>query len=578
MNNNINENLKPKQEIVQTQNTVENQEFKELKKENNNLFNNIENFLLDECQKMKKNEMLKGLLEKIRDARKKIKEDEEKNISFLKDEKKILEEIDEILKFFKISICKIAEKYEYELERKNEVKGEYENYEKIKNLYEKLKDLLDFYDFKIRNIVDFNENLKPKQKIVQTQNAVENQELEELKNEELKNEELFNNFKNSISQNCLYTLKKMGKLEYLKEMKKLLISLKKQRNQNEKNKKYSSFSKGETEHLKEENEKLIKINEILSLLEGKTQFNEEDFKHVGILCEKINQLIDFYLKRNTFIRDEITRASMLNFNRIIKNAIHEKYPKYLNKIRQDDRYKKISYGNEDNEEDDECIEALSEIKKKCTSLIEKLPRVLGAFKEYYEIKKYDQKQISKPSFHASNYVDIEFYNLLNKFEEILCKLNMPGYLTNTCIYFLDKTIAQQNFSKKIEHIKESCVQRWDVKKNCLVSDYNELIIKAKMEYYAGLFKMCTSLIHELNNYSNSKLSENLESLVSEYIKSCTRSIEVDELEQLERKMEKNYENLEQLFNINEMSENLSNLYVSIKNLIENAKNENITLS
>ena len=68
--NNINENLEPVKEIVQTQNINENQQIEqieELKIENEGIFNFIINeYLSEQCEKMKKNYMMKNFLENIK--------------------------------------------------------------------------------------------------------------------------------------------------------------------------------------------------------------------------------------------------------------------------------------------------------------------------------------------------------------------------------------------------------------------------------------------------------------------------------------------------------------------------------
>ena len=72
--NNINENLKPRQEVVQIQNVDENKKIEELKRENEGFFKYIIEYLFEQCENMKKNDRLKKLLENIKILREKTYE------------------------------------------------------------------------------------------------------------------------------------------------------------------------------------------------------------------------------------------------------------------------------------------------------------------------------------------------------------------------------------------------------------------------------------------------------------------------------------------------------------------------
>ena len=64
---NINENLKPKQEVVQTQNTAtnQNQQIERLEYDNEQLFLKITDILNAQCKQMKNNSKLKNILEQL---------------------------------------------------------------------------------------------------------------------------------------------------------------------------------------------------------------------------------------------------------------------------------------------------------------------------------------------------------------------------------------------------------------------------------------------------------------------------------------------------------------------------------
>ncbi len=161
--NNTNENLKPKQEIVQNQNIVENKEIEELKRENEGYFEYIVEYLSKQCENMKKNDRLKKLLENIKILKEKTYEINFKyNIfkedTILKRERYILKELKEFILDYKTkNIFNIIEKYESKEEFKKEERSDYEL---VDELYEKLEKLKRSYEVVLNNCKDYEVNKK----------------------------------------------------------------------------------------------------------------------------------------------------------------------------------------------------------------------------------------------------------------------------------------------------------------------------------------------------------------------------------------------------------------------------------
>ncbi len=206
--NNINENLEPVKEIVQNQNIVENQQIEELKRENEGIFKDIINeYLSAQCEKMKKNNKLKKLLENIKILKEKIyginfKNDIFKEDAILRKEWILLKELkDFILSYLKIlrgdNIFKIAEKYESKEEFKEEERSDYEF---VDELYRKLKNLQGFYEFVLEYFKDYE-----KEDILKNREMFEKEFVDKIKKEKLKveplntiKEEDFNNNNNIV--------------------------------------------------------------------------------------------------------------------------------------------------------------------------------------------------------------------------------------------------------------------------------------------------------------------------------------------------------------------------------------------
>ena len=194
--NNINENLEPVKEIVQTQNINENQQIEqieELKIENEGIFNFIINeYLSEQCEKMKKNYMMKNFLENIKILKKisyeiYFEDNNSKEVEYvLKKEGILLKELKDLVLNYSIKVLhgdnlfKIAEKYE----SKELKEQEKQYYEFVDELYRKLKNLQGFYEFVLRYFKKYeNED------ILKNREMFEKEFVNKIKKESLKDKE-----------------------------------------------------------------------------------------------------------------------------------------------------------------------------------------------------------------------------------------------------------------------------------------------------------------------------------------------------------------------------------------------------
>ena len=154
---NINENLKPKQDVVQTQNTAtnQNQQIEKLEHENEQLFLKITDILNAQCKQMKNNSNLKNILEQLsikralyKDKKNKLDMINKSHIMYKENDKlkELLDDLNSLHKSSNEPFHILAENYELN------IKKEGDNYNKISKIYEKLNELLDIYEFKLKKI------------------------------------------------------------------------------------------------------------------------------------------------------------------------------------------------------------------------------------------------------------------------------------------------------------------------------------------------------------------------------------------------------------------------------------------
>ncbi len=155
MESNINENLKPKQEVVQTQNTAINQQLEKLEYENEQLFLKITDILNAQCKQMRDNSNLKNILEQLsikralyKDKKNKLDMINKSHITYKENDKlkELLDDLNSLHKSSNEPFHILAGNYELN------IKKEGDNYNKISKIYEKLNELLDIYEFKLKKI------------------------------------------------------------------------------------------------------------------------------------------------------------------------------------------------------------------------------------------------------------------------------------------------------------------------------------------------------------------------------------------------------------------------------------------
>ncbi len=205
MEPNINEKIKPEQEIVLSQNNIinQNQQLEELENENEQLFLKIKELLNAQCKQMKDNSNLKNILEQLSIKRVVYKEEKNKLNMINKSHriykenyklKKLLDDLNSLHKYSNNPFHTLAENFELN------IKKEGNNYIKISEIYKKLNELVDFYKFKLKKIdkIDYERRRKVTialQTIMKAEHGFNNSkrvpELVEIFKNELKN--LLNN-------------------------------------------------------------------------------------------------------------------------------------------------------------------------------------------------------------------------------------------------------------------------------------------------------------------------------------------------------------------------------------------------
>ena len=146
---NINEKLKPTQEVVQTQNTAtnQNQQIEKLEHENEQLFLKITDILNAQCKQMRDNSKLKNILEQLsikraiyKDEKNKLDMINKSHIMYKENDKlkELLDDLNSLHKSSNAAFYILAENYELNINK------EEDNYIKISEIYENNRIIMTF--------------------------------------------------------------------------------------------------------------------------------------------------------------------------------------------------------------------------------------------------------------------------------------------------------------------------------------------------------------------------------------------------------------------------------------------------